>query len=99
MKDILNLLRDNQALTQRLQTATSIDDAAEILSVASREKGKGASVSDIKAFLANRPKADALSEEDLMAVAGGLPTTTLETKLSACSKVCCKTCRTSVIVY
>lgn len=104
MQAVLDLLRNNEPLTQQLRTATSVEDAAVLLADASEQRGERVSVSEITEWLARRPKVDAqaLSDEELQTVSGGMMPgdgikTTLETKLTECSHICCTTCRTTSI--
>jgi hypothetical protein len=102
MQAILDLLKDNEPLTRKLKAATSVDDAAQILAKAAAESGQQLGVAGIRKFLAERPKVnpEALSEEELMAVSGGqAPRDPYDTKLVACSQICCYTCRTSQVSW
>lgn len=101
MQSILDLLRNDPALIEKLKSATSVDDAAKLLVDAAKQRGQNLKLSEVAHFLTHRPKSDpqALSDDELQAVSGGAIKTTLETKLTDCSKVCCYTCRTSSIYY
>ena len=54
-------------------------------------------VTEFLQTVSSRTDADALTRVDLTALA--TIKTTLETKLISCSKICCFTCRTSVIIW
>jgi hypothetical protein len=100
VKPILDVVKDNAQVVDKLKAATSVEDAARILVDACKQAGQHISPSEVATWLTQRSKAssDALSDEDLQAVSGGIKTT-WETKLTDCSKICCSTCRTTSVWY
>ena len=96
MNAILELLHNNEPLAVQLRAATSKDNATSIIIEAAKQRGQSFDVSDVSEFFAQRPKTnpEALSEEELEAVSGGLMRCSV-----VLSDFCCYTCRTSQVSW
>lgn len=98
MNDVMRLLKD-ETVAKKLRKATRRTDAARIIVLAGKAKGITLTISGVSAILKAAPRKDPkkVTKADLASL--GAIKTTLETKLTQCSKICCYTCRTSQIVW
>ena len=96
MNTILELLHHNEPLTTQLKGATSRESAVSMIVDAAGQRGQALTRAEVETFFEQRPKTnpEALSEEELEAVSGGLMRCSV-----VLSDICCYTCRTSQVSW
>lgn len=98
MKEVKRLLKDPE-VAARLRGAKSADAAAKLIVKAGKAAGETLDAAEVAAWLKDAPRKDLARVTHPELVEMGAIKTTWETKLTACSNVCCHTCRTSQIIW
>lgn len=98
MKEVRRLLK-NPDVAAKLRSAKSPEAAAKLIVKAGKDTGVALDASEVAAWFKAAPRKDLkrVTHPELMEMMA--IKTTWETKLTACSQICCYTCRTSQIMW